>query len=230
MKKQQVKKWLFWLYITVIVLASALLYPVFASFASEEGILSLEKMVQEMGIWGVFLVLAIQILQIIVAVIPGEVVEFVSGAMYGTFGGLLIDLAGVAIGETLIYFIMSKLGKDVVEKIAGSEKVRKLKFLKNERRLEMLLFVLFFIPGTPKDTICYVAPLFKIAFKPFILISVIARIPSILSSTYAGATFSEGDIGKTILIYAIIAVISIAGILLNQYIMKRREKGNGTDR
>ena len=230
MDKQKRKIGWFFAYIFVTVLIGVLLFPIFVSLSNEEGIRSLESLVDGMGCWGIFLLLFVQILQIVIAIIPGEVIEFVSGAMYGTFGGLLIDLIGVAVGETLIYFLVSHLGSGVAEKIAGSEKIQKLRFLKKERNIELLLFFLFFIPGTPKDTLCYVAPLFKIRYKPFILISVFARIPSIMSSTYAGATFSNGDMGKTVIIYAAIAVVSVAGILLNQYLMKRREARDGTER
>ena len=225
MRKEKIKNWLFFIYISLVVLLCAALIPVITTISSEEGILNLEQMVESFGVFGVLLLIVIQIIQIMVAFIPGEIVEFVSGAMYGAFFGLVIDLIGIAIGETLVYYVVKVLGESVVEKIAGSEKIQNLKILKNEKKRDLLLFFLFFIPGTPKDAICYVAPLFKIPYKPFIVISTLARIPSVLTSTYAGAAFSDGDIFKTVLMYGIIAVISIGGILINQKFMKGKENG-----
>lgn len=225
MNKDKAKKWLFFIYISAVILLGALVIPVIKTVGSEQGIAGFERMVESLGVFGILLLILVQVLQIIVAFIPGEVIEFVSGAMYGATGGLVIDLVGILIGETIIYYVVKVLGESVVEKVAGNEKIKKLKFLKNEKKRDLILFLLFFIPGTPKDAICYVAPLFKIPYKPLIVISIIARIPSVLSSTYAGAAFGEGDIYKTILMYAIIAVISIAGILINQRFMKGKDDG-----
>ena len=225
MQKNKVKKWLFFIYIAAVVMLCAILIPVITTISSEEGIKSLEHIVDSFGVFGILILIIIQILQIMVAFSPGEVIEFVSGAMYGTIGGLIIDLVGIALGETLVYFVVKVLGESVVEKVAGNAKIQKLKVLKDEKKRDLLMFLLFFIPGTPKDAICYVAPLFKIPYKPFIIISTFARIPSVLTSTYAGAAFGEGDIVKTVLMYGIIAVISIAGILINQRIMKGKENG-----
>ena len=225
MKKENAKKWLFFIYISAVLIICAVAVPFVKALGSEQGIAQFKSMVGNLGVFGILLLVVVQILQIIVAFIPGEIVEFVSGAMYGATGGLLIDLIGIAIGETLIYYVVKVLGEPVVKKVAGNEKVKKLKFLKNEKKRDLLLFLLFFIPGTPKDAICYVAPLFKIPYKPFIVISTIARIPSVLSSTYAGSAFGEGNILKTLIMYAIIAVISIAGILINQKFMKGKDDG-----
>lgn len=225
MRKEKVKKWLFFIYIAAILLLCALIIPIIKSVSSEQEILELEHAVESFGAFGVLILILIQILQIIVAVIPGEVVEFVSGAMYGAFGGLLIDLIGIAIGETVVYYTVKFLGESVVEKIAGNKKIQQLKVLKDEKKRDLIMFLLFFIPGTPKDAICYVAPLFKIPFKSFIIISTFARIPSVLTSTYAGAAFGEGNFIKTVLMYVIIAVISVAGILINQKIVKGKENG-----
>lgn len=223
MDKRKVKKWNFFIYIAVTILFGALLTPIIRQIGIDGGVSGLESLTERLGVFGILLVLLIQILQIVVAIVPGEVVEVVSGALYGAWGGLIIDLIGVAIGETIIYFIVDKLGESVVEKVASSKKIQSLKFLKDDKKRNLLLFLLFFIPGTPKDALCYVAPLFKIPYKPFILISTFARIPSIITSNFAGAAFGDGDYMQTILIYVGIAVISIAGIIINQRIMKGKE-------
>ena len=229
MKKERVKNWLFFAYIVAILLFSVLLIPFVTSLKSEDGILALEETVKSFGAFGIILIFIIQVLQIVVIIIPGEVIEFVSGAMYGTFFGFLIDIAGIVVGETIIYFIVKKLGASVVRKVASSKRLQRFKFLKNTKKVEILLFFLYFIPGTPKDFLCYAAPLFEIPFKPFLIISTIARIPSVLSSTYAGAAFGDGNVFKTALVYAVILVLSIAGILINNAIMKGKES-NGAER
>ncbi len=228
MKKLSFKSIMLILYLLAIVLMTVLLWPFFASIASEDGFASLQARIDTLGIWGVFPVLGLQILQIVVAIIPGEVLEFVSGALYGPWGGLLLDLVGIFLGQTLIYILVSRLGSEFAEKLAGSKLVQKFGFLKDAKKLNLLVFFLYFIPGTPKDAICYAAPLFKVKYKSFMVISLFARIPSVITSTFAGAAFGKGDFMQTLIIYAIVAVFSLAGLLLYNRFMKGREK-NGAD-
>ena len=229
MKKLSFKSIMLIVYLLAIVLMAVLLWPFFASIASEEGIVSLQDRVDGMGIFGVLLILGLQILQITVAVIPGEVLEFVSGALYGAFGGLILDLVGIFIGQTLIYWLVAKLGAEFAQKLGGSKLVQRFGFLKDAKKLNLLVFFLYFIPGTPKDAICYAAPLFGVQYAPFMIISLIARIPSVITSTFAGAAFGEGDFKQTLIIYGVVAVVSRLGLLTYNRFMKGREQ-NGTDR
>jgi uncharacterized membrane protein YdjX (TVP38/TMEM64 family) len=103
-------------------------------------------------------------------------------------------------------------------------RLEKYRFVNNEKKLRAITFLLYFIPGTPKDLLSYVIPLTKMKLKDFLIISTIARIPSVLSSTFAGAAFGKGDIIKMIIIYAAIIVVSVTGILLhNKFFSKRSD-------
>ena len=142
----------------------------------------------------------------------GEVVEFMAGCMYGWLGGLLLCLVGVAVGQTIIFGLVKWLGKDFVEAAAGSKAMDKLKFLKDEKKLRLIIFFLFFIPGTPKDMITYIVPFTKIKLRDFIVPTLIARIPSIVSSTYAGEALVENDYKTLIIAYGAILIVSLIGI------------------
>lgn len=216
----RIRQWLFFSYILLILFLTVVIFKYFKASSIKD----FEVFIKNQGVFGALILLFVQVLQVLICFVPGEAVEFLSGAMFGAWLGLLIDLSGIFIGQTIIYFLVKALGKDAVYWI---EKINRLEFLKNEKKLYFLLFLLFFIPGTPKDTLCYVVPLFKIPFKPYMIISIIARIPSVLSSTFAGSVFRQGDVFKTAIVYAGIAIISVAGIFINQYLMKG--KRNGTD-
>ena len=90
--------------------------------------------------------------------------------------------------------------------------MEKLKFLQDDKKLKFVIFFLFFIPGTPKDMITYIVPFTKIGLKDFILLTLIARIPSVVSSTYAGEALMENDIVTLVIAYGVIAVMSLIGI------------------
>ncbi|MEG0664057.1 MAG: VTT domain-containing protein, partial [Clostridia bacterium] len=132
-------------------------------------------------------------------------------------------------GTVIIFYIVKWLGKDLINKIFQSEKINKFKFLNNNKNLEFLVGVLFFIPGTPKDILTYFVPLTKIKPSRFFVISTIAKIPSIITSTYGGATLQEGNFLKALIIFAITGVIGIGGILIHNKLVNKHNKSEKTD-
>ena len=183
-----------------------------------------EGQIADLHIWGVLAMLAIQVLQIILAFIPGEPVEILAGVLYGTIGGFLLCQGGVFVGQLAVFQLVRRYGAPVVELFFERKHIRQFAFLKNVRRLEAIVFLLFFIPGTPKDILTYVAGLTPIRPGRFLFLATVARIPSILSSTLAGATLGEGKLWVSLVIFAAIGAVGIAGILLNQKILSRLQK------
>ena len=167
------------------------------------------------------LMMFIQISQIIVALIPGEFIEFLAGTLYGWLGGLIFCLAGVAIGQAAIFKAVRFFGKDFVENAAGSKAMEKFSFLKDEKKLKRIVFLLFLIPGTPKDLLTYAVPLTKISLRDFLAITLFARIPSIVSSTYAGSKYGNSEYKAMIIAYSVILVITLAGIIFYRIYEKK---------
>lgn len=182
------------------------------------------KFINSYGTWGLPIMLFVQLAQIVVALIPGEVVEFVAGTLYGWFWGTIFCLVGVAIGQTVIFQLVRTFGKSFIDKVAGSEAVNRFKFLNDEKKLKRVIFLLFFIPGTPKDLLTYAVPLTKISLKSFLGISLVARIPSIISSTFAGSAFTDRKFFTLIMAYSVILVFSGLGILFYRIWTKKHDK------
>lgn len=174
--------------------------------------------IESLGILGVLAMLVLQILQIIVAVIPGEPIEILMGLMYGTFGGLFLTLAGIFIGQAIVFFAIKRFGIKFASRFVNIKKFEELSFLKSPDKRDSLIFLLFFIPGTPKDILTYFAPFTGIPFLRFIVIATLARIPSVISSTWAGATISDGSFIKTALIFAVTGAAGLIGIIINNRI------------
>lgn len=208
--------------VLVIVLWKAL--PWFLSLKDEGPRQEFQRWLDSFGVWGVFVMLGIQILQVVVAFLPGEPIELLSGILYGTFGGFFLCMAGLGIGTVIVFYTVKRLGRPFVERLFSVEKVSKLHFLQSEQKLEMLFFLLFFIPGTPKDILIYVAPLTRIPPRSFLLLSMLARIPSVISSNYAGSSLSEGNWIRTLIVFAITGVLGICGILFNKRFVDRMNR------
>ncbi len=171
---------------------------------------------------GYLVALFIQALQVFVALIPGEVVEIGVGISFGWFGGTLICLAGVAAASTAVFLLTKRFGIKLVELFVPREKIDNLKFLNSEKKLKRIVFLLFFIPGTPKDLITYFVGLTRMTLSQFLIISLVARIPSVVSSTLGGHYIIEGNYIMAGIVFALTAVVSLLGMLLYNAIVNKK--------
>lgn len=198
-------------FLVAMILLTLITIPLLKSYNNPQ---EFKNYIDSFGIWGFFIMLLIQVAQIIVALIPGELVEFVAGTIYGWFWGLLFCSLGILIGQAIIFKSVKFFGRDFVTAVAGSKTMNKFSFLQDSKKLRVIVFLLFFIPGTPKDLITYIAPLTKIRMSEFLLITLIARIPSVVSSTYAGDAFANQDFKTLVLVYVGIALFSLCGLII----------------
>ena len=166
----------------------------------------------------------IQILQVVFAFIPGEAVEFAAGYVFGAFWGTVLCLIGVAIATALVFGLTRLLGRKFTEIMLDKKDHKKFKFLNDEKNLEWIFAILYFIIGTPKDVITYFAGITKIKFGVFMVISTLCRIPSILTSAIAGQALGEENYILSVIIFAVSAVIAVLGYLIYHRISKRKEE------
>jgi len=165
--------------------------------------------------------LGLQILQVFVALLPGELIELALGYAFGFFGGTLICLCGIAAATIPVFLLTKKLGMRFVLIFFEREKLENLSFIKDEHRLKRLVFLLFFIPGTPKDLLTYFVGLTPLKLSEFLLLTLTARIPSIVTSTASGYFFAEGDYLTSAIIFAVTGALSIFGLWIYKRITTR---------
>ena len=206
-------------FVGLVISITAILFPHFQKLSDPVCQAEIREWVNRMGIMGVIAVLGLQILQIIIAFIPGEPVEILSGALYGTVGGLLLCLIGCLIASSLIFSLSKHFGKKLLYALFSKEKVQSWKWLQDSKKCTMVTFILFFIPGTPKDMLTYIVGVPDMSINKFLLISSLARIPSVLSSTMIGATMRRGDWEISIIVFFITGIIGITGIGFNEKII-----------
>lgn len=164
------------------------------------------------------------ILQVIVAVIPGEPLEIAAGYAFGAVEGTLLCVLGTFIGGLLVFLLVRRFGLRAVEIFFPVEKLRSLHFLQNERRLALWVFFIFFLPGTPKDVMCYFVGLTAMPLRTWALISAVARLPSIITSTVGGNALGMGNYTFAIIVFAATLVISGLGLLLYRAVCSARER------
>lgn len=170
--------------------------------------------VAEQGFWGKAIFVGMMVLQIVVAVIPGEPLEIAAGYAFGIWEGTLLCLIGAVIGSAIVFLFVKCVGIKAVEVFFPKEKIQSLKFLQNTQKLNMLVFILFFIPGTPKDVMTYFIGLTPMKLSTWLLITGIARIPSVITSTIGGDALGLQNYQFAVLVFIITLVISAAGLLV----------------
>lgn len=176
--------------------------------------------VDKRGFYGRLAFIGMMILQVFVAFIPGEPLEIGAGYAFGTLEGTLLCLTGITLGSTLVFLFVKKFGVKAVEVFFPREKINSFGWFHNTTRLKPLMFLVFFIPGTPKDILTYVAGLTSIRLPQFLLISMTARLPSIITSTIGGNALGIGNHLFAVVVFAATLVISAAGVMIYNKIKK----------
>ncbi|MBE6103768.1 MAG: TVP38/TMEM64 family protein [Erysipelotrichaceae bacterium] len=177
-----------------------------------------KEWIDSYGLLGRLIYILITTLQVIVAVIPGEPFEIAGGYCFGLVEGTLLCLTGITLGSVIIFMFVRKFGHYFVEIFIKKETMEKMKFLQNPKKLNALTFLIFAIPGTPKDLLTYTVGLTDMDIKTWAIISFIARVPSVITSTYAGASIGQKEYLKTGIIFGVTLVISFIGVLIyNKY-------------
>lgn len=168
--------------------------------------------------------------QTVVKIIPAEPLEIGSGYVWGTFGGFFYCMLGTEIGSLVILALTRAFGVKFVRLFVDIDKINEWSFIKNSKRKYLLLFIIYLIPGTPKDIITYFIGLTDTKFLPFLLITGIARIPAIISSTYCGSSLIDNNYSLFIAVFAVITVVSALGTYFGMKYMKRlKERENRAD-
>lgn len=153
------------------------------------------------------LIICIQIVQVIICFLPGQPVQFAASYMFGVARGFAFSITGAVIGTVISFYLAKLLGNDAMNLFFGEEKVRDYKKKLDSGRGLLLAFLIYLIPGIPKDIVSYVAGISDMRFRPFLLVATVGRIPGMLGSLMLGHFFGRQDYRAMIIIAVIIAVI-----------------------
>lgn len=175
--------------VAIIILAIMYFLPVVKDLSSVEGQLAFQNKFKDSGIGGILALLGLQIAQIFLVIIPGEPIEILAGMCYGGLWGTILIMASCFFISGAIFLLVRKFGKKFVYAFCNQKNIEKIensKLFQNPKKIEWIMFILFLIPGTPKDLLVYIAGLLPIKPLRFVLISTFARFPSVITSTLVG--------------------------------------------
>lgn len=162
------------------------------------------------------------VFQLVIALIPGEPLEMGAGYAFGAVEGTILCIIGCVIGSALVFLFVRRFGVKLVEVFFPREKIRSLRFLQDSRRLDLLTFIVFFIPGTPKDLLSYFIGLTDMKLGTWLFITAVARIPSIVTSTVTGDALGLKDYQFALIAFGATLALSLVGILVYRRLSARR--------
>lgn len=219
------KKSILYAVIVIVCIAVVIMLIPFAKLLyTEEGREIINQKIKSFGKLAPIVFIFLEFIQIIVAFVPGAPVEVLGGVLFGEIWGIILCFAGILLGTITVYNLVKRFGRPLVCKVFSEEKLKNSRLLNDEKKLTFIVFLLFLIPGTPKDLITYIVPLTKINPYKFFFIAVTARTPSLACSVFMGASLGEGRFIRSLILFAVIIVFSSVGYLLKNRLMKVKSK------
>ena len=180
--------------------------------------------VGEHYVLGAITLIILTAVQVVVALIPSELLEIAAGYVFGSWMGAFLCLVGIVLGSCVTILLVRRFGAKFVYAFFPKEKINALPIINDPPKRNLLTFILFVIPGTPKDLFTYAIGLTNMSIPLYVALTSAARFPSVILSTMSGNAAGEENYTKAIIIALVAAAISGIGLLLYRIFSKRRRQ------
>ncbi len=177
--------------------------------------------IESMGVWGKAAYVGICFLQVLVAIIPGGPIELAGGYAFGHIEATVLSTIGLGLGSAAVFLLVRKFGRSLLEVFFKKEQIEELKFLRTNRRRDVIILILFLAPGTPKDLLCFYCGLTDMPFLLFFLISTFARIPAAWLSSIGGSAMNSKSYFLAIIVAVVIVTMTVLGIVGYRFVVKK---------
>lgn len=180
--------------------------------------------IEESHLNGQLLFIGMVVLQILAAIIPGEPLEIAGGYAFGAIEGTILCLVGGMIGSFLVILLVRRFGIRLVHVFFPPEKLETIRFLKSSPKRTVLFLLIFMIPGTPKDLLCYFVGLTDMKLPVLMVICTLGRLPAIVSSTIGGNALGTERYIFAVIVFAVTFLISMTGLVIYNKICKNHNE------
>lgn len=168
----------------------------------------LKHTLREWGVLAPVIFIGLQALQVIISPIPGELTGILGGYLFGQWVGLLYSTIGLTLGSVVAFAVGRWLGARYVRKLVSADIWHKMGFIV-EAEGAILCFIIFLMPGLPKDVTCYLFGLSPMPFWVFAVVSTLGRIPSTWVLSAQGARTASGDYLQVVLLTAVVVAVAL---------------------
>lgn len=163
--------------------------------------------IKEHRTYAALIFICLQAVQVVAAPVPGEVTGFVGGIFFGPLWGVIYSTIGLTIGSWVAFMLARLLGRPLVERLVNAEIIRRYDYVMLHKGL-WLAFLMFLIPGFPKDFLCYLLGLGHMRQRDFLMVSGFGRLLGTVLLTMGGTYFRDERYG------ALFTIVGISLILV----------------
>jgi uncharacterized membrane protein YdjX (TVP38/TMEM64 family) len=197
-----------------LILVAALLVVVGAfGWTPLRGLLSdpesLRAVVISWGWWGPLALIGLQVAQVLIAPLPGQVLGLVGGYVYGPWLGTLINMVGTLLGSGLAMWLARRLGRPLVQHFVSSQWLDRLDGLAVKRGAAVF-FLIFLLPFLPDDAACFVAGLSPLPLKELLLLAAIGRLPGVFIPNWLGAHAADLSATQWLAVVLLLILLAVA--------------------
>jgi uncharacterized membrane protein YdjX (TVP38/TMEM64 family) len=186
------------------------------------------EFLHSLGAWRAPGFIALQAIQVIIAPIPGEITGILGGYLYGPVSGTLLSTIGLTIGSYVAFLLARVFGKPLAERIVPRDIMERFDYLLQSKGL-FLVFLLFFVPGIPKDYFCYIFGLSVISTMEYMVLSTVGRLFGTILLTLEGS-YLKGEQYWMFWIFAAVGLVSGAlAIIFRKRFEKAFRRLSGTN-
>lgn len=208
--------------VTVSALFVYLAWPWISTFTDPD---RARRLVEDAGAWGPLVLIGMQVIQVLLAPIPGQITGLVGGFLFGPILGVVYTVIGSTIGFTLVFLLARKLGRPFVERFVSPTFLERFDHLAGTRGT-LALFLVFLLPVFPDDLISFVAGLTRIPIRTLILISVLGRLPGYILLSVGGDGLAAENLNPVIVIGVTMALISAVAYWKRAWLSEMVESGD----
>ncbi len=154
--------------------------------------------------------IGLQIIQVLIAPIPGQVTAFVSGYLFGWWKGTIYTMVGLIIGSFIAFFLARRFGRPFVEKVVDKPILEKFDYL-STRKGQFALFMLFLLPAFPDDALCFIAGLTAIPLRQLVAIAFLGRLPGMIILNLVGNGIAHDNDILAVVLFSFVLAVSVFG-------------------
>ena len=210
------------LFLLIIIGATIVVLPWVNDLKTSEGREALKLYIESKKTVGTFIFIGLQAFQVLLPIVPP--IQIIGGALFGTFWGSIFSFVGLYLGMSIVYGLVRVVGYPLVEAFVGEKDLKKFNFLKDPDKVALVFFIIYLIPGMPKDTISFFAPLTDMNKKTYFLYVIPARFPLLFLSAIFGSAISDENYTLAVILSIIMIDIGIIGIIFRDKVINHFEK------
>ena len=218
-RKDIIKFILLLVFLASIIICSFVFYPKIKEKIDVENI---RELANKNKIAWAFLFVILQIIQVVIFAIPGDIINATGGFVFNIFFGSLLSFIGVCIGSIITFYISRSLGYSFINKFIKKEKINKIVNFMSSNTGFLSMFVFCNLPFVPKDILMYAAGLTPLKPQRILLVYCLSRIPGIIIWNSMGANIYNKSILGIIITLCILAIFLLTIAIIKKLVFSNK--------